>query len=111
MLIDRFEIAALVRGLRRDAALAGGAELAVLEEMIAEIDRGIFGDELRRGLYVTIGDRVARIDQPTELFDQARDFSGAGRIAFDQSSWPWVRMRTFRRDSSCRRLSCTRRKG
>ena len=52
--------------------------------MIAEIDRRIFGDELRGRLHVAIGDRMAFIDQPAELLDKSRDFGGAARIAFDQ---------------------------
>ena len=83
VLVDGVEIAALVRGLRRDAALAGGADLSVFEEVIAEIDVGVFGDELRGGLHVFVRDGVAFLHQAAQLFDEARDARGAAGIAFD----------------------------
>ena len=83
MLFDGVEIAALVGGLRRDAALARGADLAVLEEVIAEIDVGVFGDQLRGGLHVFVRDGVALLHEAAELFDEARHARRAAGIALD----------------------------
>ena len=52
VLLDGVEIAALVGRLRRDPRLAGLPQLAVFEEVIAQVDRAVLGDQLRGGLHV-----------------------------------------------------------
>ena len=88
VLVDGVEIAALVRGLRRDAAFAGSADLSVFEEMIAEIDVGVFGDQLSGGLHVFVRDGVAFLHQAAQLFDEARHARRAAGIAFHHELMP-----------------------
>jgi hypothetical protein len=73
VLLDRIEIAALVRGLRGDTPLAGLPDLAALQEVLAEIDARILGDELRRGLDVAHRQRVALADERRELRHELGD--------------------------------------
>ena len=47
------------------------------------MDRRIFGDQLRRGLHVLVGNGVALPDQDAQLLDQVRDLGGISRITFD----------------------------
>ena len=83
VLVDGFEIAPLVGGFRRNAALAGRPQLAIFQEVIAEVDIGVFGDQLRGGLHVAIGNGMTFADQAAKLFHEPRHARGAVRIALD----------------------------
>ena len=83
MLLDGVQIAALVRRLGRDAALPRLAELPALQEVLAQIDIRIFGNQLSGGLDVAHGDVVPLFDEPRQLLDELRDAGGVVRFALD----------------------------
>ena len=60
-----------------------GLRLRALEEIFAEIDIGIAGDQLRRGLHVAIRDAIAFLEERAELCEETLDFADVGGRAVD----------------------------
>ena len=67
VLLDGVEVAPLVGRLGGDAALPRLPELAALEEVLAQVDFGVVGEQLRRRLDVADGDGVAFDDERRQL--------------------------------------------
>ena len=83
MLFDRVEVPALRDGLRRDAALARRGQ-AAFQEMIAQIDRVVLGDESGCRFHVGFRELVAVPHQRRQLTDDAIDPLEVSRVAVHQ---------------------------